>query len=85
MEEKEIKCETCKLLHMLKDNGDYYASLRKNRSTTYFSICKVAVVEESYYETEDGPQYGGRTSYNPGPLNFCPECGRKIDESELTW
>lgn len=85
MEENEIQCETCKLLHMLKESGEYYAEQRKNRSTKSFSICKVAVVEESYYETPDDPEYGGRSSYQPGPLNFCHECGRKIESEELTW
>jgi hypothetical protein len=86
MEEKEIQCETCALLRKLSDDGKYYKNQRPEKMDKWITICKSSIVAEDYYKDEDGKlEYGGRSSYQSRPINFCPECGRKIDESELTW
>lgn len=81
----ENECSTCALLRKLKDDGEYYASQRPDKKYQSVTICKSVVVMEDYYNVDGQMEFGGRVSYNPRPLNFCSECGRKIDEEELTW
>ena len=79
------ECTTCALLRDIKENGKYYASLRPEKKDKWVTVCKSVVVMEDYYKDGDKLEYGGRVAYNSRPMNFCSECGRRIDVEEITW
>lgn len=84
MQETNEKCQACERIRQLKEQGEYYKDARKSKYKTV-SICKFSLVTEDYYDIEGELEYGGRASYNPTNIKFCPECGRKIEENELIW
>ena len=85
MSEQTKECSTCALLVSLRENGIYYAEKRQERKNQSITMCKAVVVTENYYNVDGKMEYGGRAAYNPRPLNFCSECGRKLNQDELTW
>ena len=85
MNENATNCATCATLRKLKDDGEYYASVRPEKKDTCVTICKAAIVQEDYYKDGEKLEYGGRVTNTATQMRFCFECGRKLDEEELTW
>lgn len=77
-------CETCDRIRQLKEQGEYYKNARQSKYKTV-SVCKFSLVVEDYYDIEGELEYGGRASYSPSNISFCPECGRKLEKNELVW
>ena len=84
MLESNDKCSTCEHIRQLKEQGEYYNNVRNSKYKTA-SVCKVALVVEDYYEIDGELERGGRVSYNPMILKFCPECGKKMNDNNLVW
>ena len=85
MSQNKTECSTCTLINELRARGKYYVAKHPDRRNQGVSVCKSVVVVEDYYNVDDQMEFGGRASYNPRPLNFCPECGRRFREDELQW
>lgn len=70
--------KTCSFCELLKDvRARLFCTGEVN--TTF--ECKAALVVEDSRRSE----FGGKINYNPRQLNFCPECGRKLEKNELCW
>lgn len=63
-------CEFCEMLEDIKSTHNY------NRKEGILHKYTVALVSETYC----GEDYRGRTTYGGMELNYCPECGRKLNE-----
>ena len=74
-------CSFCELLKDVKSRSEIYANTHANINGAPTFGCKAALVVEDYSRSE----FGGRTSYNPRPLNFCPMCGRELAKEEIEW
>ena len=64
-------CKFCKQLEQVKDTDRYYS--KPNCKTEY----KSAFLTYNYYK--EYPT--GTCTYGGYELNFCPECGKKINEN----
>ena len=80
--EKTNGCSFCELLNDVKGRFDYDATKDcvGNEEISTFK-CKATLVVEDYRKAE----FGCKISYNPRKLNFCPECGRVINKTEIYW
>lgn len=74
-------CSFCRHLRKMKDDFEYYANQRPSMKENCTTKCSVALVDNHYYQG----QYSGRATYEFNSLNFCPECGRRIEGEELEW
>lgn len=70
------ECQSCVRLQELK-------RLSQRRSDTpdhirFRSIYRAAIVQDTY-RLDLGPKHhAGRFTSRPGPLRYCPECGKKV-------
>lgn len=86
MPEKKNECSFCELIKELKERGAYFMNGCDDITQRSISKCRVTAVVESYALSSDCKlERRGTASYRSRPLNFCPECGRKINDSETTW
>lgn len=69
-------CSTCELI---KDIREYDAK-RKEEPFAEVAL-KIKIVTEIW---KNG-HFSGQTTHESKPMNYCPECGRKIKESEKGW
>ena len=67
----EQKCPFCEKLAQLKDLDEYYA--KPNCETEYTA----ALVENSYFNKN----FCGQAAYHNFKLNYCPVCGKKLNET----
>ena len=65
-------CKFCALMKQVKDTHDYY------KKPNYTFEINVALVSNNYYKND----YTGSCTHHNQELNFCPECGKKINENE---
>lgn len=75
----KTKCPFCDWLAKIIDYEKYYRehSPRRNQEA-YECRYTVALVSESYYEGN----YTGQSSYYGYELNFCPVCGKPIENEK---
>ena len=83
--EKTQKCAMCDMLRKIKDDCEYFASQRPDKKGSVVTVCKVSIVQEDYIKNGAELIYTGRIAHTPRPINFCTECGRKINKEELIW
>ena len=69
---KKFACDFCKSLKRCKEDTEYYRR-ETDKSTTEYTA---ALVSRNYL---DGYPIGQFTHYG-FQLNFCPVCGKKMDE-----
>lgn len=62
-------CEFCELVESLKREDE-----RRNNGLTH--EYRSALISIPYYDGE----YCGRTTYGSKPLNYCPVCGKKMED-----
>lgn len=61
-------CNFCEILQKIKDRHEYY------KKPNYTDGYEAALVTRTYFEGEPS----GQCTYYNYPLNYCPECGKKI-------
>jgi hypothetical protein len=81
MSENIKTCSFCELLKDVKERAAVYAARQPRINEDHTTECKATLIVENSCNGE----LGGRTSYNPRELNFCPSCGRKLEKDELCW
>lgn len=73
---KEQDCKTCGLIRGIRE----YDTKRKEEPFATV-ILKARITTEIYKNR----YFNGQATYKTGPVNFCPECGRKLKKSETRW
>ena len=66
-------CPFCKWLKKLKDDNEYYHTL---------SVYRPALIDVGYYKQIDDEHCCGQTTYLFDELNFCPVCGKKLNNTD---
>lgn len=74
-----MTCSFCRLLKGCKVNEEYSRDAGKYK-TRYLS----ALIKKTTYITGAGEEIpSGQVTFGNIPLNFCPECGKKIDPEQV--
>ena len=73
---KEQRCYICGLIKDIRE----YDIKRKEEPFATVEL-KIKVVTEIW---KNG-HFSGQATYKSKPMNYCPECGRKIKRSEKRW
>ena len=73
---RKQECSTCLLIEDIRE----YDTKRREEPFATVSL-KIKAVTEIW---KNG-HFSGQATYKSKPINYCPECGRKIKRSEKRW
>lgn len=71
-------CRTCKEIEEI----NFYNKFKEDSQGELVEILKAQLVTNLY---DMRGQQRGHMGYRARALNFCPECGKKIDPSKKKW
>lgn len=77
--EKVQKCKTCKLIEEMGEIQKFSKEWHGKRP--YVTTLKIILATVAYKENKRC----GRSLYGTRPLNYCPECGKKIERKQTVW
>lgn len=75
---KKKSCKTCRILSEIL----YWEMLSERKKIGFTGVIKVKLVERVFTKKN---HIKGTTLHSDRPLNYCPECGRKIERKETVW
>lgn len=70
------QCKTCKIIADEKT----YAQMYHTKERNFIGVVKVKITKETYKKGEKHCR--GTITHGSRVLNYCPECGRKLEREE---